>query len=132
MNKFKVFELARGFRGRSKNCWVLSRNRVEKALQHQYSDRRVKKRVMRATWIQQINAATRQAGLPYSRFMGALAQTDIRLDRRTLAELAMSEPYSFRAVVDVVKENEHHLVEDFVREKDLSVTVTKPEPHLLV
>eukprot|EP00008_Paramoeba_atlantica_P013481 CAMPEP_0201493380 /NCGR_PEP_ID=MMETSP0151_2-20130828/37995_1 /ASSEMBLY_ACC=CAM_ASM_000257 /TAXON_ID=200890 /ORGANISM="Paramoeba atlantica, Strain 621/1 / CCAP 1560/9" /LENGTH=126 /DNA_ID=CAMNT_0047880755 /DNA_START=75 /DNA_END=451 /DNA_ORIENTATION=+ len=104
MNKQKVFELAKGFRGRSKNCWVLSRNRVEKALQHQYRGRRLKKRVMRSTWIQQINAATRQAGIPYSHFMRDLSQTEIHLDRRSLAELAMSEPYSFRAVLDTVLE----------------------------
>ena len=66
--------------------------------------------------------------------MGALIQTDIRLDRRTLAELAMTEPYSFRAVVDVVKENEgtQYLLEDFVGERDYEVTVSKPDPRLLV
>ena len=106
MNKAKVFELAKGFRGRSKNCWVLARNRVEKALQHQYSDRRVKKRTMRSSWILQINAASRQAGLPYSALMCGLVRCDISLDRRTLAELAISEPLSFRAVIDIVKESD--------------------------
>ena len=63
MNKDKVFKLAKGFRGRAKNCIRIARERVEKALQYSYRDRRNKKRDMRSLWIQRINAGTRQHGV---------------------------------------------------------------------
>jgi len=63
MRKEKILRLAKGFRGRAKNCFRIAINRVEKALQYQYSDRRRKKREFRRLWIQQINAATRQHGV---------------------------------------------------------------------
>eukprot|EP00013_Stygamoeba_regulata_P019196 CAMPEP_0177660546 /NCGR_PEP_ID=MMETSP0447-20121125/18104_1 /TAXON_ID=0 /ORGANISM="Stygamoeba regulata, Strain BSH-02190019" /LENGTH=141 /DNA_ID=CAMNT_0019165631 /DNA_START=213 /DNA_END=638 /DNA_ORIENTATION=+ len=102
LNGARLRKLSKGFRGRSKNCKLLARRRAEKALQYQYRDRRQRKRVHRAAWIQQINAATRQHGLSYSRFMQGLTHTDIKLDRKVLADLSVFEPYSFRAVVSVV------------------------------
>ena len=63
MNKDKIFKLAKGFRGRAKNCIRIARERVEKALQYSYRDRRNKKRDMRSLWIQRINAGTRQHGV---------------------------------------------------------------------
>jgi len=78
-------------------------NRVEKALQYQYRDRKVKKREARKLWIQQINAATRQHGIIYSQFMHTLAKDNIKLDRKTLSDLAINEPHSFKALVDRVK-----------------------------
>ncbi|PNX81133.1 50S ribosomal protein l20 [Trifolium pratense] len=63
MNKKKVLELAKGFRGRAKNCIRIARERVEKALQYSYRDRRNKKRDMRSLWIQRINAGTRVHGV---------------------------------------------------------------------
>lgn len=67
MNKKKVFQLAKGFRGRAKNCIRIARERVEKALQYSYRDRRTKKRDMRSLWIERINAGSRQHGvrIPY-------------------------------------------------------------------
>lgn len=63
MNKKKVFQLAKGFRGRAKNCIRIARERVEKALQYSYRDRRTKKRDMRSLWIERINAGARQHGV---------------------------------------------------------------------
>jgi large subunit ribosomal protein L20 len=102
LNGTRLRQLSKGFRGRSKNCKTLARRRAEKALQYQYRDRRQRKRVNRGAWIQQINAATRQHGLSYSRFAQGLTHTEVKLDRKALAELAVFEPYSFRAVVQVV------------------------------
>lgn len=65
MNKKEVFKLAKGFRGRAKNCIRIARERVEKALQYSYRDRRNKKRDMRSLWIQRINAGTRQHGVRF-------------------------------------------------------------------
>ncbi|KAF3796379.1 50S ribosomal protein L20 [Nymphaea thermarum] len=85
MNKDKIFKLAKGFRGRAKNCIRIARERVEKALQYSYRDRRNKKRDMRSLWIERINAGTRLHGL----------------NRKVLSELSMHEPYSFKALVDI-------------------------------
>lgn len=103
MHKDKVFKLAKGFRGRAKNCISIARNKVEKALQYAYRDRRNKKRDMRALWIQRINAGAKQHGVPYSRLMHGLAQENIQINRKVLSELAMNEPYSFKALVDQVR-----------------------------
>ena len=92
-----------GVPGRAKNTIRAARNRVEKALQYQYRDRKAKKREFRELWIQQINAATREHGVKYSEFMHGLKTENIACDRKILAELAQSEPYSFKALVDQVK-----------------------------
>jgi large subunit ribosomal protein L20 len=105
MNRDKVLRLAKGFRGRGKSCIRTARLRVEKALEHAYRDRRVKKRNFRMLWIAQINAATRQKDLSYSRFINALVALDIRVDRKILAELAQNEPVSFHALTTLAKEH---------------------------
>ncbi|KAM3250959.1 50S ribosomal protein L20 [Capsicum annuum] len=101
MNKKEVFKLAKGFRGRAKNCIRIARERVEKALQYSYRDRRNKKRDMRSLWIQRINAGTRQHGVNYGNFMHGLMKENVQLNRKVLSELSMHEPYSFKALVDV-------------------------------
>ncbi|KAI5062930.1 hypothetical protein GOP47_0021477 [Adiantum capillus-veneris] len=103
MNKDKIFKLAKGFRGRAKNCIRVARERVEKALQYAYRDRRNKKRDMRGLWIQRINAGTRLHGVKYGQFMHGLNTENIQLNRKVLSEIAMHEPYSFKALVDVAK-----------------------------
>ncbi|KAH7302384.1 hypothetical protein KP509_23G069900 [Ceratopteris richardii] len=103
MNKDKIFKLAKGFRGRAKNCIRVARERVEKALQYAYRDRRNKKRDMRGLWIQRINAGTRIHGVKYGQFMHGLNTENIQLNRKVLSEIAMHEPYSFKALVDVAK-----------------------------
>ncbi|CAH1447746.1 unnamed protein product [Lactuca virosa] len=101
MNKKEVFKLAKGFRGRAKNCIRIARERVEKALQYSYRDRRNKKRDMRSLWIERINAGTRVHGVNYGNFMHGLIKENIQINRKVLSELSMHEPYSFKALVDV-------------------------------
>mmetsp|Transcript_6418 Transcript_6418/g.18524 ORF Transcript_6418/g.18524 Transcript_6418/m.18524 type:complete len:124 (-) Transcript_6418:375-746(-) len=103
MQKDKVLKLAKGFRGRAKNCIRIARERVEKALQYSYRDRRNKKRDMRSLWIQRINAGSTEHGLPYSRFINGLQKENVLVNRKMLSELAMNEPHSFRALVEQVK-----------------------------
>jgi large subunit ribosomal protein L20 len=100
----KVFALAKGYRGRSKNCFGIAVRKVHKAMQYAYRDRRVRRRNYRRDWISTINAATREHGLAYSRFANALVKkSNIDLDRKILANLALNEPYSFKSIVDEVK-----------------------------
>ncbi len=99
----KVLKLAKGFRGRSKNCFRIAIGKVEKALQYAYRDRRTRKRDFRALWIQRINAGVRQHGLVYSQFINGLTLANIDLDRKVLADLAVREPEAFKAVVEQAK-----------------------------
>lgn len=91
----KVLKLAKGYRGRSKNCFRIALERVEKALQYAYRDRRTKKRNFRSLWIQRINAGVRAHGLTYSQFMHGMRLAGIELDRKVLADIAVREPASF-------------------------------------
>lgn len=95
----KILKLAKGYRGRSKSCYRIAVERVERALQYAYRDRRTKKRDFRALWIQRINAATREHGMTYSRFINGLAKAGIDIDRKVLADLAVREPVAFKAIV---------------------------------
>lgn len=98
----KVLKQAKGYFGRRKNVWTVAKNAVEKSMQYAYRDRKVRKREFRKLWIQRINAGAREHGLSYSQFMGKLATTDITIDRKVLADLAMNHPESFKAIVDQV------------------------------
>ncbi len=98
----KILKLAKGFRGRAKNCFRVAVEKVEKALRYAYRDRRARKRDFRALWIQRINAAVREHGLVYSQFINGLTLANIELDRKVLADLAVREPDAFRNVVDQV------------------------------
>ncbi|MCB9224789.1 MAG: 50S ribosomal protein L20 [Crocinitomicaceae bacterium] len=99
----KTMALAKGYFGRRKNVWTVSKNAVEKGLVYAYEGRKQKKRTFRGIWIQRINAATRQHGMSYSQFMGAVNAKGIKLNRKVLADLAMNHPEAFKAVVDQVK-----------------------------
>lgn len=101
--KKKVFKQTKGYFGRRKNVWTVAKNAYEKGLQYSYRDRKVKKRTFRALWIQRINAAVRQYDMSYSEFMGKLNKSDITINRKTLADLAMNQPEAFKAIVDKVK-----------------------------
>lgn len=103
VNKLKILKFARGFRGRSGNCINLARRRVYKALQYAYVSRNLKKRDFRKECITRINAGVREHGMKYADFMNGLQQDNISLNRKTLSELAMHEPYSFKALVEQVK-----------------------------
>lgn len=94
---------AKGYFGRRKNVWTVSKNAVEKGLQYSYVGRKLKKRNFRALWIQRINAAARINGMSYSVFMGKMSKSGIELNRKVLADLAMNNPDAFNAVCEKIK-----------------------------
>lgn len=97
-----MMKLAKGYWGRGKNVWTVAKNKIEKGLLYAYRDRKVKKREFRGLWIQRINAATREHGMSYSAFMGKMAQSEIQLNRKVLADLAMNHPAAFKSVFDAL------------------------------
>jgi large subunit ribosomal protein L20 len=99
----KILKLAKGYVGRSSTAYRPALERVEKALQYAYRDRRNKKRDFRGLWIQRINAAARENGMIYSRFIAGLKAAGIELDRKVLAAIAFDDPTSFKALVDQAK-----------------------------
>lgn len=98
-----VFEVARGFRGRSGSCFKLARIRAMKCLMSSYMQRQQRYRRYRVSWILAINAAARQWMLPYSLFMCGLRRCNVALDRKSLAVVAGTEPTSFRCLVEEAK-----------------------------
>jgi large subunit ribosomal protein L20 len=96
----KVLKLSKGFRGRSSKCYRMAIQRLEKAWQYAYRDRRTKKRDFRGLWIQRINAAARAQGLPYSRFINGLLKAGITIDRKVMADLAVKQPEAFKSLVE--------------------------------
>ncbi len=96
----KVLKLAKGYRGRSKNCYHLALRRVEKGLQYAYRDRKVRKRDFRGLWIQRIKAGACEHGLNYSKFMDGLNKAGVEVNRKILADLAVHEPQAFKSLVD--------------------------------
>ena len=99
----KIIKMAKGYRGRGNNCFRIALQRVEKALQYAYRDRKVKKRDFRRLWIARINAASRQHGLPYSRFMNGLKIAGIDLDRKVLSDIAIRDKDAFKAIFDAAE-----------------------------
>lgn len=99
----KVLALAKGFRGRRKNVFRIAKQAVMKAGQYAYRDRRTRKRVFRQLWIARINAATRELGVTYSKFMAGLKKARIDIDRKMLADLAVNDPAAFGTIVEKVK-----------------------------
>ncbi|CAI3923046.1 Ribosomal protein L20 (RplT) (PDB:1VS6) (PUBMED:30270044) [Commensalibacter communis] len=95
----KVLAQSKGFRGRSSTNYRIALERLEKSLQYAYRDRRVKKRDFRALWIQRINAAVREHGLTYSRFINGLNKAGIELDRKVLAAIAYDDAATFAEIV---------------------------------
>ena len=98
----KVMKLAKGYFGRRKNVWTVAKNAVEKGFTYAYRDRKVKKREFRSLWIVRINAAVREHGMSYSVFMGKLAKSDLNINRKVLADIAMNDPEGFKAIVEAV------------------------------
>ncbi|HLU93488.1 MAG TPA: 50S ribosomal protein L20 [Membranihabitans sp.] len=99
----KILKQAKGYFGARSKVFTVAKNAVEKGLVYAYRDRRNKKRNFRKLWIARINAATRAGGMNYSSFIHALKDNDIELNRKVLADLAMNEPNTFKAIVDKVK-----------------------------
>jgi len=100
--KKKIFKLAKGYFGRRKNVWTVAKNAVEKALQYSYIHRKTKKREIRSLWIQRINDAVREGGMSYSEFIGKLKKSNINLNRKVLADIAMNDPDSFKQILKSV------------------------------
>ena len=96
----KVLKAAKGYYGRRKNTIRIAKQAVEKANQYAYRDRKNRKRSFRALWIQRINAATRAEGMTYGRFIDGLGKAGVEVDRKVLADLAVREPATFKALVD--------------------------------
>ncbi len=96
----KVLKQAKGYRGRGHTSYRVALERVEKALQYAYRDRRNRKRAFRGLWIQRINAAARMHGLTYGRFMNGFKLAGVEVDRKILADLAAREPEAFKALVE--------------------------------
>jgi large subunit ribosomal protein L20 len=99
----RVLKQARGFYGKRKNVYTVAKNIVEKGMTYSYVGRKNKKREYRQLWIARINAAVRAEGLTYSEFINRLNTKGIEINRKLLADLAMNEPASFKALIDSVK-----------------------------
>ncbi len=99
----RILKAAKGYWGRRSNVYTVAKNAVEKGMQYAYRDRKAKKREFRALWIQRINAGAREYDMSYSQFMGALKKSNIELNRKVLADLAMNDPAAFKAIVAKVK-----------------------------
>ncbi len=100
----KVLKQAKGYYGRRKNTIRVAKQAVEKANQYAYRDRRARKRDFRKLWITRIGAAARQHGMSYSTFMSGLKRSDVDLDRKVLADIAVRDPESFAGLVQVARE----------------------------
>ncbi len=98
-----VLKLAKGFRGRRKNCYKRANQAVERALNYSTRDRRQKRRDFRALWIVRINAAARQNGTTYSKLVSGMKKAGVGIDRKILADLALVLPGDFAAVVRAAK-----------------------------
>ena len=98
----RIVKAAKGYKGRANKIFSVAIQRVEKALQHAYIGRKLKKRNFRRSWIESINAGVRQYGLRYSEFLGNMKGSGLVLNRKVVADLARYEPFSFKAVLDVV------------------------------
>ncbi len=99
----KIIKLAKGYRGRANNCYRVAIEKVEKALQYAYRDRRTRKRDFRGLWVQRINAAVRLHDMVYSQFIGGLKKAEVEIDRKVLADLAIHNPESFVHIVEQAK-----------------------------
>ncbi len=99
----KILKLAKSFIGARSRIFKVANTAVMKALKYQYRDRRNLKRNMRRLWIMRINAAAREYGMSYSKFMNGLKKAEIIVNRKMLAELAVNEPEAFKVIVDSIK-----------------------------
>ena len=99
----RILKLAKGFRGRRKNCYKRANQAVERALDYASRDRQRRKREFRALWIVRINAAARAVGLSYSKLIAGLIKAKVAIDRKILADLAVHDPAGFGAVAQIAK-----------------------------
>ncbi|HIJ94687.1 MAG TPA: 50S ribosomal protein L20 [Desulfuromonadales bacterium] len=99
----KVLKLAKGYRGARSKLFRSATEAVDRALNYAFRDRRVKKRDFRSLWIVRINAAARLNGLSYSKFIFGLKKADVQIDRKVLADIAVSDPNGFAQIATVAK-----------------------------
>lgn len=99
----KVLEQAKGYRGRRGNVYRVAKQAVMKAGQYAYRDRRARKREFRALWIVRINAAAREIGMTYSTLINGLKKSDIEVDRKVLADLAVYDKVAFQQIAEQAK-----------------------------
>ena len=99
----KVIAQAKGYRGRNKNVFRVAKQAVTRAGQYEYRDRRQRKRQFRRLWITRISAAAKINGMNYSRFINGLAQAEIELDRKVLADIAVNDPAGFAQLAEKAK-----------------------------
>ncbi len=99
----RLLRLAKGFRGKRKNCYRVAKNAVFKALVYSYRDRKQRKRDFRRLWILRINAAVRKYGLSYSKFIHGLKEKNIEINRKVLADMAVNDEAGFEKLVQLVK-----------------------------
>ncbi|AQZ50249.1 MAG: 50S ribosomal protein L20 [Martelella sp.] len=105
----KVIKKAKGFYGRRKNTIRTAKAAVDKSMQYAYRDRKVNKRNFRALWVQRINAAVREHGLTYGRFIDGLNKAGIEVDRKVLSDMAIHEPEAFASLVAAAKKGLEYL-----------------------
>ena len=101
----KIIKAAKGYFGRRKNVYTVAKNAVEKALSYAYRDRKNKKREFRALWIQRINAGARLNGMSYSKMINLLNKSNVEINRKVLADLAMNHPETFSDIVSEIEKN---------------------------
>ena len=101
----KIIALAKGYRGRRGNVYRIAKEAVMKAGQYAYRDRRQRKRQFRSLWIVRINAACRELGLPYSRFINGLSKANVAVDRKVLSNMAIYDNATFAKFVEIAKTN---------------------------
>ncbi len=99
----KILKMAKGYRGARRLCFKQAKETVEKGLCYAYRDRRAKKRQFRRLWIVRINAACRLNGISYSRFMNGMKKTKMAIDRKILADIAVTVSIAFSAIVETAK-----------------------------
>ncbi len=99
----KILKLAKGFKGRRGTNFKAAKDAVTKALDHSYVGRKDKKGEYRSLWIARINAAVRDEGLSYSRFIDGVTKAGIALNRKALSNMAIEDPKAFKAVVEAAK-----------------------------
>ncbi len=122
----KVLKASKGFVGRSSTNYRIALERLEKSLQYAYRDRRQKKRDFRGLWIQRINAAVREHGITYSRFIAGLKQAGIELDRKVLAAIAYDDPAAFATIVEQVKQVMQHAAAEDATVAELAALTEAP------
>ena len=99
----KTLNAAKGFRGRRKNTIRAAKAAVDRSMQYATRDRKAKKRTIRGLWIQRLNAAVREFGITYSRFIDGLNKAGVTIDRKVLSDLAINQPAAFAAIVEQAK-----------------------------